>query len=368
MPAVAHRIRDPRHVDLHEQIQIGPALAGGGANPIGAATEIVLAVDDGATVGIEHLGEREDRLFRPVGRDDLRVRVDLDAEASPVPACGGYRRTCDMIREKIGSLLLRGFEALTPSAIRESEIRHRQLFEDNPFPMWLYDRLTLQFLAVNNAAIQHYGYSRDEFLSMTLADIRPTEDHAALFRYVAKQHSPRFPTSVWRHLRKDGSLIDVEITAYAMVFAGRPAEIVLAHDVTERMRVQADSAIISEIIQGAAITNDLVETIKLIHGCIGRSLYAENFYVALYDRRTEMLSIPFCVDKYDDIAPPMKLGRGLTAYVLRTEKPVILHGDDIDRLVETGEVNAVGTRSAAWLGVPLRTADEVTGAIVVQHY
>jgi len=273
-----------------------------------------------------------------------------------------------MIREKIGSLLLRGFEALTPSAIRESEIRHRQLFEDNPFPMWLYDRLTLQFLAVNNAAIQHYGYSRDEFLSMTLADIRPTEDHAALFRYVAKQHSPRFPTSVWRHLRKDGSLIDVEITAYAMVFAGRPAEIVLAHDVTERMRVQADSAIISEIIQGAAITNDLVETIKLIHGCIGRSLYAENFYVALYDRRTEMLSIPFCVDKYDDIAPPMKLGRGLTAYVLRTEKPVILHGDDIDRLVETGEVNAVGTKSAAWLGVPLRTADEVTGAIVVQHY
>ena len=270
--------------------------------------------------------------------------------------------------EKSRNLLFRALEYFASPAIRASEVRHNELFDHNPFPMWLYDTETLVFLAVNNAAIRQYGYSRKEFLSMTIKDIRPGGDNDALLEYVSSRHSPEQPTSVWRHLRKDGSLIDVEITAYSMEFAGKPAEIVLANDITMRRRVEAESTVISEIIQGAALSNDLVDTLALIHRHVGKMLYAENFYVALYDRQTQMLNIPFCVDKFDEAAPPARLGRGLTAYVLRTGQPVMLRTEDIEQLELAGEVDAIGTRSAVWLGVPLRTSNEITGAIVVQHY
>jgi PAS domain S-box-containing protein len=88
-------------------------------------------------------------------------------------------------------LLLRAFERLTAPAIRKSELGHHELFDHNPFPMWLYDPETLKFLAVNNAAIRHYGYSRKEFLSMTIKDIRPSDDHSSLLQYVAQRHSDK---------------------------------------------------------------------------------------------------------------------------------------------------------------------------------
>jgi len=123
-------------------------------------------------------------------------------------------------------------------ALRQSESNYRLLFQANPHPMWVYDLATLEFLAVNPAAIQHYGYSRDEFLSMRISDIRPREDVPALLANVARVREGLDRAGVWRHRRKDGTIIDVEITSHALTFAGRRAEIVLANDVTERARLQ----------------------------------------------------------------------------------------------------------------------------------
>jgi two-component system cell cycle sensor histidine kinase/response regulator CckA len=123
-------------------------------------------------------------------------------------------------------------------ALRESEERYRLLFESNPLPMWVYDLETLAFLAVNDAAIHHYGYSSDEFLSMTIKDIRPREDIPALLEHVSKVSGTLDKAGVWRHGRKDGSVIDVEVVSHELVFAGRRAELVLANDVTERGRVE----------------------------------------------------------------------------------------------------------------------------------
>ncbi len=125
----------------------------------------------------------------------------------------------------------------TNSELRESEHNYRQLFEANPHPMWVFEVETLRFLSVNDAAIAHYGYSRDEFLEMTIADIRPSEDVPRLLQDVARIRDRKIDDhSLWRHRKKDGTLIDVEITANTLHFRGRHARLVLANDVTAQAR------------------------------------------------------------------------------------------------------------------------------------
>ena len=122
--------------------------------------------------------------------------------------------------------------------LRESEERYRLFFESSPQPMWVYDLETLAFLAVNKSAVNHYGYSREDFLAMTIKDIRPTEDIPALDDFLASSLERVSAGSIWRHRKKDGNIIEVEITAHSLVFDDRRAELVLAHDITERHRLE----------------------------------------------------------------------------------------------------------------------------------
>jgi PAS domain S-box-containing protein len=124
--------------------------------------------------------------------------------------------------------------------LRESEERHRKLFENNPHPTWVFDRETLRFLAVNAAAIRKYGYSRDEFLAMTLKDIRPPEDVPALLETVKALGDGNESSGAWRHRLKDGTVIDTENTSYALTFLGRAARVVVAVDITQRKRDEAE--------------------------------------------------------------------------------------------------------------------------------
>jgi PAS domain S-box-containing protein len=103
--------------------------------------------------------------------------------------------------------------------------------------MWVFDRETLRFLAVNDAAVRHYGYGREEFLAMSITDIRPAEDVPALLADVQDQaESGPVSVGVLRHRKKDGTLVDVDVTRSSIVFQGRPARLVLAADVTQRRR------------------------------------------------------------------------------------------------------------------------------------
>ena len=122
-------------------------------------------------------------------------------------------------------------------ALHESEERYRLLFDRSPLPMWVYDQETLGFLAVNQAAVDHYGYSRDQFGSMTIDQVRPAEDVAA-----SEERSPAAAEaegpSIWRHRKANGETIDVELTSHALEFSGRRARLVIANDVTQRVRTE----------------------------------------------------------------------------------------------------------------------------------
>ena len=253
-------------------------------------------------------------------------------------------------------------------ALRESEERYRLLFESNPQPMWVYDLETLAFLAVNESAVHHYGYSQEDFLAMTIKDIRPAEDIPALYDSIARGSKGVDVAGRWRHLKKDGTIIEVEITSHLLVFDDRRAELILAHDITERRRAEAERQAITEIVQGVITTSNLDELFTLAHQSISKLLSAENCFVALYDKTSDLLHIPFCKDEFDTVAAPQKLGRGLTAFVLRSGRPMLLTPELIQELVLKGEIELVGTLPAAWLGVPLRTSTDIIGVLVVQHY
>jgi len=122
--------------------------------------------------------------------------------------------------------------------LRSSEERYRYLFENNPHPMWVYDRKALAFLAVNEAAIAKYGYSHQEFLNMTIVDIRPPEDADRLMKNLAQPRQPLEHSDGWRHLLKDGTLIDVEITSHTVEVDGNESALVIAQDVTDRKRAE----------------------------------------------------------------------------------------------------------------------------------
>jgi PAS domain S-box-containing protein len=108
------------------------------------------------------------------------------------------------------------------------------MFEANPHPMWVYATDSLAFLAVNDAAVRHYGYSRTDFLGMTIKDIQPSSELPKLMLALAANSLDEGKIELWRHVRKDGRGILVESSSQALVFNGLQAKVVLALDVTAK--------------------------------------------------------------------------------------------------------------------------------------
>jgi len=119
------------------------------------------------------------------------------------------------------------------------EGRYRMLFESSPLPMWVFDAGTLRYLAVNDAAVRLYGYSREEFLGMTVEDLRPQgAGEGEAFREFLRRESGSMQRGLFHHLKKGGEPIDVETVGHLVRWRGRESRLVQINDVTERLRVQ----------------------------------------------------------------------------------------------------------------------------------
>ena len=123
--------------------------------------------------------------------------------------------------------------------LTRSDAAWEGVFADSPVPMWVYDRTTLRFLAVNDAAVSHYGWSAQEFLAMQITDIRPEETRDALIADLAKPTDELDRGAVWMHRTKQGALLDVEVHGRSVPAWGPEARLVVALDVTERHRAEA---------------------------------------------------------------------------------------------------------------------------------
>ncbi len=136
------------------------------------------------------------------------------------------------------------------------------LFQSNPHPMWVYDPVTLRFLVVNDAAIARYGFSREEFLAMTIKDIRPESEVPRILERMAKPLPKMSKPDLWQHRTKSGERIEVEITAHDLVLDGSRARLVVAYDVTERMR--AEEALLQSETRLRAIIETEPECVKVV--------------------------------------------------------------------------------------------------------
>ncbi len=181
-------------------------------------------------------------------------------------------------------------QKLAEDRLRKSEENFRLLFESNPHPMWVYDQETLAFLEVNEAAVVHYGYSRDEFLAMKITDIRPPEDVDRLLEFIRSERPALRHSGEWRHRLKNGEIIDVEIISHTIEFAGRKARLVVAQDITERKRAQMaereQRAMIEALADTATALNstlNLEQVLDRILQNIGRVVPHDAAYIMLID-------------------------------------------------------------------------------------
>jgi PAS domain S-box-containing protein len=140
--------------------------------------------------------------------------------------------------------------------LKKTRKQYENLFEQHPLPMWIYELQTLRFIAVNDAAIHQYGYSREEFLKLNLKDIRPFEEIPALEQYLNDYRQGQNNFSLWKHVKKNGETIIVEVAANDATFFRKPCRVVCATDVTDRIRREGDIRRLSLVAENA--TNSVI--------------------------------------------------------------------------------------------------------------
>lgn len=142
----------------------------------------------------------------------------------------------------------------------------------------------------------------------------------------------------------------------------------VAHDITSRIQAEKVQEAIYEISKATISTESIDELYRSIHSILAELIHVENFFIALYDPSSNLLSFPYYVDQYDEPPPETKPGRGLTEYIMRTREPLLAPRKIFDELIQRGEVESVGTVAVDWLGVPLIVEGQVIGVMVTQTY
>jgi PAS domain S-box-containing protein len=229
-----------------------------------------------------------------------------------------------------------------------------------------------QFLFANDNFSRVLGYSPQELIGKSFLSLHSSSDAVLIERKFAAVVAAESDSSVACRcsLRaKSGQFRCFDVVATNRIADADVQGILISYqDVTEIQRMEAQRLVLSNIVHALNQTSNLDELLFEIHESLKKVVYAENFFVALYDPQTEMFHFPFFVDQFDPPPLPQKVARTCMAYVFRTANSCMIPQSEFDRLAAEGEVELVGSASPAWLGVPLKTPSATIGVLVVQHY
>ncbi len=242
--------------------------------------------------------------------------------------------------------------------LRSSEKQYRLLFQDNPNPMWVFDLESLAFLEVNAAAIRHYGYSREEFLRMTITDIRPPEKNNHRDNVVSDVPDRGL---VWRHRKKNGALIEVEVIWTPMAFRGRFAALTMATDVTERRHVEHRNAVFSKLSHRLSAATTAPEAAMIICEAADSLFRWSDFALDVYDAgRDEVFSLLniTTVEGQRVQVPSSPQPKTANALIRR----VIEKGAELLRPPEADDY------SASTMLAPIRKGERVIGVLLIQNH
>jgi len=222
-----------------------------------------------------------------------------------------------------------------------------------------------------NSEFTHiFGFGAEEALGRRIEELIIPPDRSMESRWIGELlDSGKNVVLETKRKRKDGSLVDVSVSAASVKVAGKTVGIcVLYRDISEQKRSETLSSGLLRIAEKANSGVDLQQFYAAIHGIVAELMYARNFYIALYDPATQLLSFPYFVDDQNTQPAPRRLGKGLTEYVLRTGEPLLGTPEVFRQLVEAGEAELVGAPSLDWLGVPLKAGNNTIGVLAVQTY
>ncbi len=224
-----------------------------------------------------------------------------------------------------------------------------------------------RFVFVSAACEQLFGYTPEEMVGRKMLDMVHPEDRETSLAMATRVQAGELVRGFEnRYLHRDGHVVHV-------LWSARLSErdqlrIAVAHDITERKRAEMLQATLFAISEAAHDAEDLPSLFAEIHRIVGTLLPASNFFVALYDAQSELISFPYFVDAFDTPPPPCRLDSGtLSAEVIRSGKALLLTADTAHSPLAEGRP-VTGMPAVDWLGVPLKHGKRSIGALVVQSY
>jgi two-component system, cell cycle sensor histidine kinase and response regulator CckA len=225
-------------------------------------------------------------------------------------------------------------------------------------------------LLANETFVRMFEYESAEVVGQPLENLVVPPDRIAESRWVteALAKGQRITLETQRR-KKDGTLLDVSVSCAPLLRDGKMAGYYAGyHDISDRKRVEALSSALYRVAEKSSSAHDLQQFFAAVHGIVDELMYARNFYIALYDPASDVLTFPYFVDEQDSAPAPKKLGVGLTDYLIRAGQPLLATPEVLQAMEDRGEVARNGSRSLDWMGVPLKVNNHTFGALVVQTY
>ncbi len=244
-----------------------------------------------------------------------------------------------------------------------------QMFQASPDALSIADR-EHRALWANETFSRMFGYRLAEIIGEPLENLVVPDDRLAESRWITEALVKGLPITLETQRKKsDGSLLDVSVSCAPLRINGEIEGYYAGyHDISDRKRVEALSSALYRVAEKSSSAHDLQQFFSAVHGVVDELMYARNFYIALYDPASELLSFPYFVDEKDSAPPTKRIGNGLTDYVIRTGESLLATPEVLQDMEHRGLVSRNGSRSLDWMGVPLKVGNHTFGALVVQTY
>ena len=244
-----------------------------------------------------------------------------------------------------------------------------QLFESSPDAIVVLDA-SFRTLCVSREFQSMFGYTASQAMGQPIDSLIVPAERAAESDWAAQclRRGEHITLETQRRC-KDGSLLDVSLSAAPLIVAGKP-DAFYAHyrDISGRKRAEALSSALYRIAQKASGAQDLQQFFAAIHAIVDELMCARNFSIVIYDPESQLLSYPYFVDEQESAPASGKPAAGLTEYVLRTGEPLLCTPEVAQQMQHRGELKLTGKTPLHWLGVPLKANDRTLGALVLKSY
>ncbi len=255
--------------------------------------------------------------------------------------------------------------------LRESEERYRTLFENSADGILM---INFVFEDCNPAALKLFGADKEYLLGKHPAYFSPKvqpdgkDSLQTINEKMADALSGKSQKFYWQFKRNDGRLFHADVSLNMIILKGKEVLQATVRDISEQINARKIESAIYKISEAAHTSQDIENLYKRIHEVISELMPAKNFYIAQYDRKSNMLSFPYFVDEFDPPQPPKQFGKGLTEYVIKEGEAMLINAKKDLELRESGEVELIGAPQAIWLGIPLKLGSKTLGVMVVQDY